>query len=89
MTMKLAGGKRDRYLQAWERWRADVDAVHRVLLDGESMDPLHLVALLRRESKSKERYDEARVEALGLPDAGGDDDPFAANDPFAAPSERS
>ena len=84
--MKLEGGKRQRYLDAWQRWRADIDALHRVLFDGEQMDPLHLVALLRRESKSKEKYDAERVEALGLPDA--EDDLFGAPDPFAAEIER-
>ncbi len=84
--MKLEGENRRRYVEAWERWRADIDALHRVLLEGESMDPLHLVALLRRESKSKEKYDAERVEALGLPAA--EDDPFGAPDPFAAEDGR-
>jgi len=64
---RLEGEARERYVRAWERWRADIEALHRVLLDGEAMDPLHLVALLRRESKSKAQYDAARIEVLGLP----------------------
>ncbi|HZU77698.1 MAG TPA: hypothetical protein VFA70_13095 [Dehalococcoidia bacterium] len=74
--MKLGEPERTRYLEAYERWKRDLDALHRVLLDGESLDPMHFVALLRRESKSKERYDEARREVLGLP-GGAEEDPFA------------
>jgi hypothetical protein len=79
---RLEGRARERYVRAWERWRADIEALHRVLLDGETMDPLHFVALLRRESKSKAQYEAARVEVLGLPadDAG----PFAMPEPGTA-----
>lgn len=74
--MQLEGERKTAYVDAYERWRRDLDAVHRVLLDGEQLDPLHFVALLRRESKSKERYDSARQTVLGLP-SGPDGDPFA------------
>lgn len=90
--MRLEGEKRAQYVAAWERWRTDVDALHKVLLDGEPLDPLHLVALLRREGKSKERYDAARVSALGLPPADDDGDAALfggepAGGPFGPPSE--
>ncbi|MHB8575781.1 MAG: hypothetical protein ACYDCQ_10685 [Dehalococcoidia bacterium] len=74
--MQLEGEKRTVYVAAYERWRRDLDALHKVLLDGEQLAPPHFIALLRRESKSKARYDAAREEVLGLP-GGADDDPFA------------
>ncbi len=74
--MQLDAARRADYLKAYERWQYDLQAVHRVLLDGEQMDPLHFVPLLRRESKSKEKYDEARETALGLPGGEESDDPF-------------
>jgi hypothetical protein len=55
------------YRAAWERWSEDLRRLHEVLLDGVPLDPLHRVALLRRESHSKERYDAARARLLGLP----------------------
>ena len=80
--MQLDAEKREAYTAAYERWKRDLDALHRVLLDGEALDPPHFVALLRRESKSKDRYDEVRQRVLGLPDASPDDDPFR-DDAFA------
>jgi hypothetical protein len=74
--MQLDPEKRTAYTDAYERWRRDLDAVHRVILDGEQMDPLHFIPLLRRESKSKAKYEEAREQVLGLPGADTDDDPF-------------
>lgn len=60
------------YRTAWDRWRSDLEQVHAVLLDGASLDPLHRVALLRRESHSKERYEAARARLFGLPGGGAD-----------------
>jgi hypothetical protein len=62
------------YRAAFDAWLEQLRRVHAVLLDGEPMDPLHRIALLRRESHLKERYEEARARFLGLPtddDAGG------------------
>jgi hypothetical protein len=75
--VKLDEPRRAAYVEAYDRWRRDLDAMHHVLLDGEPLDPLHFVALLRRESKSKERYDQVRGEVLGLPGGGEEEDPFA------------
>jgi hypothetical protein len=74
--VRLDDEKRTVYVEAYDRWKRDLDALHRVLLDGDPLDPPHFVALLRRESKSKARYDDVRERVLGLP--GGDD----ADDPF-------
>lgn len=59
---------RKEYREAFDRWMADLGKVHALFLEGERMDPLHLKALLTRESKSKERYDAARRKMLGLPE---------------------
>ena len=75
--MQLDAEKREAYTAAYDRWQRDLGALHRVLLDGESLDPPHFVALLRRESKSKARYDEVRQRLLGLPDASPEDDPLS------------
>lgn len=64
------------YRAAWERWSEDLRRLHEVLLEGKPMDPLHRVALLRRESHSKERYERARAKLLGLPPEGDADSPF-------------
>ncbi len=66
------------YRAAFERWMADLRRVHAVLLDGEPLEPLQRIALLRRESHSKERYEQERARLLGLPGEG-------APDPFADP----
>ena len=60
------------YRTAYERWSEDLRRLHEVLLDGKQLDPLHRVALIRRESHSKDRYEAARARLLGLP--GGDDE---------------
>lgn len=57
--------KRD-YLEAYESWQAQLGALHRVLLEGERLEPPQLKGLLNREAKAKQRYDQARRELLGL-----------------------
>ena len=55
------------YHAAYDAWIAQLQRLHAVLLDGEPMDPLHRIALIRRESHLKERYEAARRRFLGLP----------------------
>ena len=72
----------DDYRSAYARWTADLERLHAVLLDGQELEPLKRVALIRRESHSKERYEAARARLLGLPspaDAG--DSLFPAEEP--------
>ncbi|MGH9323491.1 MAG: hypothetical protein ACRD3V_26850 [Vicinamibacteria bacterium] len=64
------------YRAAFDAWLAQLERVHAVLLDGEPMDPMHRIALLRRESHLKERYEEARARLLGLPLETGAESPF-------------
>lgn len=54
------------YLDAYQAWQAQIQALHRVLLEGERMEPVKLKALLNREARAKERYDRARRALLGL-----------------------
>lgn len=69
------------YKEAFDAWLAQVERVHAVLLDGEPLDPMRKIALLRRESHLKERYDEARARFLGL------SEPDAAEDSAFPPEE--
>jgi hypothetical protein len=68
------------YRAAYEAWIAQLERVHAVLLDGEPMDPMHRIALLRRESHLKERYEEARAALLGLPVEGAQGGSFPPED---------
>lgn len=65
---KLMQDRKREYLDAYEAWQAQVQAVHRVLLEGERLEPPKLKALLSREARTKERYDRARRALLGLSD---------------------
>ena len=72
---RAASGKpmRDRkreYLEAYQVWQAQLQALHRVLLEGERLEPPRLKALLNREARAKERYDRARRALLGLSEEG-------------------
>lgn len=70
--------RRRAYREAYDAWQEQLAALHRVVLDGEAMDPPKLKGLLNRESRAKARYDEARRRLLGLteevldPFGGGD-----------------
>jgi len=54
------------YLDAYEAWQTQLQALHRVMLEGDRLDPPKLKALLNREARAKERYDRARRALLGL-----------------------
>jgi hypothetical protein len=56
------------YLDAYNAWQSQVQALHGVLLDGQRLEPPKLKALLNREARAKERYDAARRMLLGLSD---------------------
>lgn len=56
------------YLESYQAWQKQLQALHRVLLEGERMDPPRLKGLLNREARAKERYDRARRRLLGLPE---------------------
>ncbi len=56
----------DRKREYREAYQAQLQAVHRVLLEGERLELPKLKALLNRETRAKERYDRARWALLGL-----------------------
>ena len=56
------------YIEAYETWQAHLRDLHKVLLEGQRLEPPKLKGLLNREARSKERYDEARRQLLGLSD---------------------
>lgn len=59
---------KEEYRSAYAAWTAHLTDLHRVLLDGERLDPVKLKGLLNREVRAKERYDTARKRLLGIPD---------------------
>lgn len=68
------------YREAWDAWLKQVEHVHRVFLEGESIRPDQLKGLLNREARAKEKYDAARLRLLGL-----DESPLAAGNPDENP----
>lgn len=54
------------YVKSYEEWQKQLQALHRVLLQGEKREPPALKGLLNREARTKERYDRARRRLLGL-----------------------
>jgi len=65
------------YHEAWDGWQKQLEHLHRVFLEDESIQPDQLKGLLNRESRAKERYDTARLRLLGLEEAPGDRSPDA------------
>jgi len=63
----MANSKQE-YIEAYEAWQAHLHDLHKVLLEGQRLEPPKLKGLLNREARSKERYDEARRQLLGLSD---------------------
>lgn len=58
--------RKQEYRKAYADWQEQLAGVHRVLLEGERLEPPKLKGLLNREARAKERYDEARRRLLGL-----------------------
>ena len=54
------------YIEAYEAWQKQLQALHRVVLEGQRIDPPRLKGLLNREVRAKEKYEEARQRLLGL-----------------------
>jgi hypothetical protein len=66
------------YRQAWEAWRKQIEHVHRVFLEGETLRPDALKGLLNREARARETYDAARERLLGLRES----PPLSGDNPF-------
>ncbi len=56
------------YLESYQAWQAQLQPLHRILLEGERLEPPKLKGLLNREVRAKERYERARRRLLGLPE---------------------
>ena len=54
------------YRDSYESWTAQLADLHKVLLDGERLEPPKLKGLLNREARAFERYEEARKRLLGI-----------------------
>lgn len=69
--MKVSDERREAYLKAYEDWQKQLRALHEVFLDG-TRTPVgdEFKGLLNREARAKERYDQARLELLGIPSGG-------------------
>lgn len=57
---------KEEYRRAYGDWEAQVAGLHRVVLDGERLEPPKLKALLNREARAFERFEVARRRLLGL-----------------------
>ncbi len=66
--------RQEEYRGAYQAWQEQLLALHRVFLEGESLEPPKLKGLLNREARTKERYDAARLALLGIGEAR--DEPF-------------
>lgn len=73
--MRCDADRQQEYQRAYQAWQQQLDSLHRVVLDGETLEPPKLKGLLNREARAKERYDAAREALLGI-DTAQEDDPF-------------
>ncbi len=73
--MQIDADRKQEYRQAYQAWQRQLENLHRVVLDDESMEPPKLKGLLHREARAKERYDAARGALLGV-EIRQADDPF-------------
>ena len=73
--MKVSDERVRAYREAYDDWQRKLGELHEVLLDG-TRTPVgdQFKGLLNREARAKEKYDQARLELLGIAPAG--DSPF-------------
>ena len=68
--MKVSDERREAYLSAYRDWQKQLMTLHEVFLDGtKTLAGDQMKGLLNREARAKERYDHARQELLGIPQA--------------------
>jgi hypothetical protein len=58
--------RKKEYIEAYQVWQEQLQALHRVVLGGQRIAPPRLKGLLNREVRAKEKYEEARRRLLGL-----------------------
>ena len=73
--MRVDAERQEEYRRAYQAWQQQLGSLHRVVLDGDTLEPPKLKGLLNREARAKESYDAAREALLGL-DTDQGDDPF-------------
>lgn len=68
--MKVSEERRAAYLAAYDDWTKKLHELHEVFLDG-TRTPVgdQFKGLLNREARAKEKYDRARLDLLGIPEA--------------------
>ncbi len=73
--MKVSEERRQAYLAAHDDWQRKLEELHEVLLEG-IRTPVgdQFKGLLNRESRAFEKYQQARLELLGIPQPA--DSPF-------------
>jgi hypothetical protein len=73
--MKVASERADAYRAAYDDWVRKIDELHQVFLDG-TRTPVgdQFKGLLNREARAFEKYQQARLDLLGIPSA--EDSPF-------------
>lgn len=64
--MATSEDRKREYIEAYRAWQEQLQALHRVVLEGQRIDPPRLKGLLNREVRAKEKYEEARRRLLGL-----------------------
>jgi hypothetical protein len=66
--MKVSDARREAYLAAYDDWQKKLGELHEVFLAG-TRTPVgdQFKGLLNREARAKEKYDQARLELLGIP----------------------
>ena len=73
--MKVSDERRIAYLAVYDEWQNKLQDLHEVFLYG-TKTPVgdQFKGLLNREARAKEKYDQARLELLGITPTG--DSPF-------------
>ena len=64
--MTTSEDRKKEYIEAYRAWQEQLQALHRVVLEGQRIEPPRLKGLLNREVRAKEKYEEARRRLLGL-----------------------
>ncbi|MBF6600769.1 MAG: hypothetical protein IVW36_09695 [Dehalococcoidia bacterium] len=64
--MKVSDERRHAYLKAYDDWQTQLAALHEVFLEGKPRAGDQMKGLLNREARAKQRYDEARLQLLGI-----------------------
>ena len=73
--MKVSDERREAYLAAYDDWQRKLGELHEVFLEG-TRTPAgdQFKGLLNREARAFEKYQQARLELLGIPQPS--DSPF-------------